>query len=39
MQSSMTIERDPKAKLEIITPAVSNPGVAVELEPGCVSGG
>ena len=39
MQSSMTIERNAKAELEITTPAVSNPGVAVELEPGCVSGG
>ena len=31
--------RTTKAKLEIGTPAVSNPGITVELEPGGVSDG
>ena len=29
----------PRPRLEITTPAVRNPGVTVELEPGGVSGG
>ena len=39
MKSDMTIARGPSAKLEIYTPTVCNPGVAVESEPGGVSRG
>ena len=35
----MTSGRTPKAKPEIRIPALSNPGVTVELEPGGVSDG
>ena len=41
MQTNMTSTRNgtPSPKLESTTPAVRNPGVIVELEPGGVSGG